>query len=63
MQDGIGDIIYIIFSKNRWQKFILKSKSEKPYPKYFKMLNINGRIMLFMLLNIMIKIYCSSNSK
>ncbi len=47
-QNNLGDIIYLVYNKKLWQKFtILKSKSKSPYPKYFKLVNIKGKLNVF----------------
>ena|GEM_PF-2714540 len=47
-QDQLGSIIYLMYNGTQWHKYtVLQNKSKRPYPKYFKMLLINGWINLF----------------
>jgi len=47
-QDQLGSIIYLMYNGTQWHKYtILQSKSNRTYPKYFKMLLVNGWINLF----------------
>ncbi|WP_094548278.1 hypothetical protein [Petroclostridium xylanilyticum] len=47
-QDKLGSIIYLMYNGQQWHKYvILQSKNNKAYPKYFKMLFVNGWINLF----------------
>ncbi|NLY43698.1 MAG: hypothetical protein GX066_06980 [Clostridiaceae bacterium] len=46
-QDKPGSIIYLMYNGQQWHKYILlQSKSSHTYPKYFKILFINGWINL-----------------
>ncbi len=51
-QDKNGDIIYLIYRDNKWLKYvILKSKTNKSYRKYFKILSINNQINLLYIID------------
>lgn len=51
-QDKLGSIIYLMYNGQQWHKYvILQSKSNRTYPKYFKMLLVNNWINLFYIID------------